>query len=122
MGEFLEQKMGSKICLIFGLLAILVALTTAAENADTRLSEAEETASLRVARFAEAGGKRQARRRKIRKENKKAKKESKLKKRRNRKNNKISKSSKKKTPIDREIAYIFRLIRCFGHVIFHLFN
>ena len=87
--------MGSKICLILGLLAILVALTTAAENADTRLSEAEEDASLRVARFAEAGGKRRAMRRRIRKENKKAKKESKLKKRRNWKNNNISKSSMK---------------------------
>ena len=94
--------MGSKICLIFGLLAILVALTTAVENADTRLSEAEEAASLRIARFAEAGGKRQAMRRRIRKENKKAKKESKLKKRRNRKNKNISKSSKKHMKIRRK--------------------
>ena len=93
--------MGSNIYLILGLLAFLVALTTAAENADTRLSEAEEAASLRVARFAEAGGKRRARRRKIRKENKKAKKELKLKKRRNRKNNNISKSSKKHMKIRR---------------------
>ena len=94
--------MGSKICLIFGLLAILVALTTAVENADTRLSEAEEAASLRIARFAEAGGKRQAMRRRIRKENKRAKKESKLKKRRNRKNKNISKSSKKHMKIRRK--------------------